>query len=113
MVPDHFSQQAHLGQASPVSKGDCRKKGTDSGPKNANAQDFGGVQDSNNRKEVSLDPLYHNSFPSPVTAVPKPEPASTFGIAGGDPRACKRRPKQYPLLTNPRRQAKAALLKAG
>jgi hypothetical protein len=30
-----------------------------------------------------------------------------------EPRARKRRPKQYPLLTKPRRQAKAALLKAG
>jgi hypothetical protein len=30
-----------------------------------------------------------------------------------EPRARKRRPKQYPLLTKPRRQAKAALLKTG
>jgi DDE family transposase len=30
-----------------------------------------------------------------------------------EPRARKRRPKPYPLLTKPRRQAKAALLKAG
>jgi hypothetical protein len=30
-----------------------------------------------------------------------------------EPRARKRRPKQYPLLTKPRQQAKAALLKAG
>jgi hypothetical protein len=30
-----------------------------------------------------------------------------------EPRARKRRPKQYPLLTKPRRQAQAALLKAG
>jgi hypothetical protein len=30
-----------------------------------------------------------------------------------EPRARKRRPKQYPLLTRPRKQAKAALLKAG
>ena len=30
-----------------------------------------------------------------------------------EPRARKRRPKQYPLLMKPRQQAKAALLKAG
>ena len=30
-----------------------------------------------------------------------------------EPRARKRRPKQYPLLTKPRQQAQAALLKAG
>ena len=30
-----------------------------------------------------------------------------------EPRARKRRPKPYPLLTRPRKQAKAALLKAG
>ena len=30
-----------------------------------------------------------------------------------EPRARKRRPKQYPLLTRPRREARAALLKAG
>ena len=30
-----------------------------------------------------------------------------------EPRARKRRPKPYPLLTKPRQQAKAALLRAG
>jgi hypothetical protein len=45
--------------------------------------------------------------------------SSVAGDAVGDrpnrvePRARKRRPKQYPLLTKPRRQAKTALLKTG